>query len=678
MLIHPVLRSERAVKNAGLCFAFLFLSASVLYCYQILCFPLPAVLAVAVLFGAAMFKWKLHRSVAQNSLPVHLISLCTVFFSMQPPDSFHTMMNEFWILMTGLSSMIFFFGISELLFAIPVRLFGREPHPELFRKCFLICLVPCFTVLLFLPSETYFVNRGQMQYGYLKFAPHYLLITLLLALALTSAVCSLRQAWIRRFCCGLTGLLCCVYGQYMFMNKNLPVIGAETADWDSMTGAYILNGAIWLLLFTLPFLAERLLRRKGEDEKAVPGRILLFAGALGGIQLITLLILFVTAPPAVRTVGVKCPSGKEQFTVSANQNIITVILDEADQLYFEEAYAEQPERFDFLRDFTYYTNTAMLYDSTYLSIPAMLTAAGTLPETDVSAWYAEICAAEPAKLFYKRLKDADYRVNAFGEFAYFSDYTPFQDMLDNLSDLTPDSTSVDTDMLYGKIRQMIAYRALPLCLKQFTEPSGTFGNEAVSVKDGCIIDNDVFLDHLNLTLSESTENYFTVQHLMGMHSYEEEDLEDCLNILETYFRQLKRLGVYDDALIIVTADHGVHSEPMNMPIWYIKKPHETGEQLRFCSAPISLTDYAATVLDSMGLWQNGDEALFGKPISAWQEDDVRTRLVFQRRTFQNDGKTADGTDDSFFGYYFTGTKQDLMKHEQSDPPDVILYLKDRL
>lgn len=665
-LMNPLTLPERFEKAGGLCFAVLFPGALILYCYQILSLPLPAVLAAAALLTAAMLRRKLHRQVMRNSPVIHAVSIGTVTFSMQPPDSFHTLLSEFGIIMAGFASLMFFFGITELLFALPQHFGGGELHPERRGKCFLISLVPCFTGLLFLASETYFVNRGEMQYSYLKFAPHFLVSTLLLSLALTSMLCTLRTRWLRGFCCGLTGLLLCLYGQYMFMNKKLPDIGVEKADWDSMTGDCILNAAVWLLLLALPFLAERLLRK--EKDSPVPKGTLLLSALLGGIQLVTLLILAVTAPPAMQTVGVKLPSGKDQFVISGEKNIITIILDAADQHFFEEAYAEQPERFDFLRDFTYYTNTAMLYDSTYLSIPGMLTAAQTIPGDDRAAWYTEICSAEPAQQFYRRLKDAGYTVNAFGEFA--AGYEAFDSILDNLSDLAPGDTSIDKDMLYRKIRQMIAYRALPLVLKRFTEPSGEYGNEAVSVKEECVFENAAFLDRLNLRISDTPGNYYTVQHLMGMHISGGMDLNDCTAILKRYFAELKRLGVYDDALIIVTADHGEHSKPVNMPVWYMKKPHETGEQLRFCSAPVSLTDYAATVLDAAGLWQEGDEQLFGKPFSQYAEDELRTRLVFQRCTFQENVRQPEG---NFFGYYFTGTKEDLRQHELHDPPDLILF-----
>ena len=74
----------------------------------------------------------------------------------------------------------------------------------------------------------------------------------------------------------------------------------------------------------------------------------------------------------------------------------------------------------------------------------------------------------------------------------------------------------------------------------------------------------------------------------------------------------------------------------------------------------------------MGLSQSGDEELFGKPVSAWHEDDTRTRLVFQRRTFRKDGVKDYPADSRFFGYYFTGTKEDLRIHEEQDSPDLVL------
>ena len=94
-------------------------------------------------------------------------------------------------------------------------------------------------------------------------------------------------------------------------------------------------------------------------------------------------------------------------------------------------------------------------------------------------------------------------------------------------------------------------------------------------------DFDLGLRQKGLSLDKNS-NYFIVQHLQGTHlfttdefGYNKEDatLEEtakgCMVVMEEYINQLKQLGVYDDATIIITADHGRASD--SQVIFYIKE-----------------------------------------------------------------------------------------------------------
>ncbi|MBP0987440.1 MAG: sulfatase-like hydrolase/transferase, partial [Oscillospiraceae bacterium] len=516
------------------------------------------------------------------------------------------------------------------------------------------------------------------------FAPYFLKKMLLHSALSAAFLCTLNQKPRSFFNRLLTGLLLCVYCQYMFMNSVLPVLGVNTVDWSTMTGQSVINAAVWILLLLLPFAAGAVIKkvRKGVQDAQLQKLEPTLCGILGGIQLVTLIVLISAGSAQPASPNALYLSGTEQFTVSKNKNIITFILDATDQEYFETRFAADPESAQILKDFTCFSNTAMQYDSTYLSIPSVLTAARTYPETTTPAWYHEICSDEPARVLYQRLHDNNYKVNVYGDFSFDYTYTYFQDLFDNLQEVSPDALTVDRPELYRIVSEMSAYRALPLFLKKNTAPSASFGNEAVSFDDNVIYNNIAFSQSNQLTPSESAQNYFIVQHLMGLHNFGTGQfkwrLDLCLSILEEYFAQLKQNGVYDDALIIVTADHGQHVQPKNMPIFYIKKPHETHDAFETSRAPICLSDFAATVLDAAGLSEEGDEAIFGRSIFAIPEDEQRTRLVFQRKPFSNIDKiewkrySANSYAGTLFGYYFTGTKDDLAQHELNDPPDLVL------
>ena len=125
-------------------------------------------------------------------------------------------------------------------------------------------------------------------------------------------------------------------------------------------------------------------------------------------------------------------------------------------------------------------------------------------------------------------------------------------------------------------------------------------------------------------------------HLLGSHypfSYDENvnDLgednssvlrqsEGAIKIVTTYIEELKRLGVYENTTIIITADHGYWTitldpiEETSTPIMFVK-PEQSAEAdarpIVVDEKPVSHLDLQATVLDAMGLdyseYSNRDE-----------------------------------------------------------------------
>ena len=262
-----------------------------------------------------------------------------------------------------------------------------------------------------------------------------------------------------------------------------------------------------------------------------------------------------------------------------------------------------------------------------------------------------------------------------------NDYGVMRELFDNVYHVSRSDLQIYKQELYIDLDTMAAYRYLPLCLKRFVSPSATFGTEEVVMKMGRKHGNHDFLEAIDLKLRDDNKNMFIVQHIEGLHRYTdtpENETQECLDILTKYFDQLKELGKYDDSFIIVTADHGWHYERDNMPIWYMKRPGETAECIRYCSSPITIADFAATCLDEMGLSEDGDEELFGRPISQIPEDEQRERLVFQRDYFvyvgNIDWKRYSDKDHAgaLLGYYYIGTKEDLVRHEAEDPPDIVI------
>lgn len=679
-LTKPLSISKSKKKAVIISFDLLFTAAVI---YEVCTITCPPVVRIAIAVGAALMLgavvfFKIHRAVLYNSPFTLLLSLFVGIENMYRFKPNGVMLDDnavFFILFTGFALLLMFFGLSALILGALTKKNGGEFHGKKFGVNLLVIGALLFTVLFFLTSETFFYNYDQLKYSFVDFAPFMLLKTVFFSLVTAVFMCTLSDKFRHLVSDLIIGILLCIYVQYMFLNKSLTKLG-EDINWSELHSEMIVNAVIWAVLLILPFIVDHFLL-KSEASRRISDRIqAIVPGFIGGIQLITIIVLIISNPSALNGYKAALLSGEDQFLVSRNKNIITIILDMADQYYFEKAYEKDPDAFECMKDFTYYTNTAMLYDSTYLSIPSMLTAARTFPEAPYKQWYFDICHDEPAETFYGRLHDNDYSVKVFGDFML--DYTCFEGDIDNVITVTRDDLMLNKELLYEECAEMSAYRALPLFIKQFIEISSTFGNDAVMMKKNCITNNSAFRENANIRTYDSDENCFIVQHINGFHEYNKttgiDGTFDLLEIVDKYLTQLKKLGVYDESVIILTADHGIHYNYDNMPIWYIKSAGETHDSIQYCASPISLTDYAATILDEAGLYMEGDEELFGRPISQIPEDEKRERLVFQRPLFKVAGekKQAPSGFSYWNGYYFTGTKADLKKHEEIDPPDYLL------
>ncbi len=144
-------------------------------------------------------------------------------------------------------------------------------------------------------------------------------------------------------------------------------------------------------------------------------------------------------------------------------------------------------------------------------------------------------------------------------------------------------------------------------------------------------ENDIpFYERLNkegLSITNDYPNAFRFYHMRGAHEpyYLSEDLKynktgrdtnvysqmkGSLRIVYAYLEQLKALGLYEDATIIITADHGQQTQFVEeaakpdktlMPTLMVKKAGEHHDALVLNEAPVSHREYLATLSKTMGL-----------------------------------------------------------------------------
>ncbi|MCL2141219.1 MAG: hypothetical protein FWH42_06150, partial [Dehalococcoidia bacterium] len=110
-----------------------------------------------------------------------------------------------------------------------------------------------------------------------------------------------------------------------------------------------------------------------------------------------------------------------------------------------------------------------------------------------------------------------------------------------------------------------------------------------------------------------------------------EQTSGCFNILYEFFNQMKELGIYKDATIIITGDHPSHDmlavpeRPMLTGL-FVKPAGEEGSALRYSNAPVSIGNLRATCVQAVG----GDSLPWGKTYFEVDETDQISRHYYHR------------------------------------------------
>ena len=127
-----------------------------------------------------------------------------------------------------------------------------------------------------------------------------------------------------------------------------------------------------------------------------------------------------------------------------------------------------------------------------------------------------------------------------------------------------------------------------------------------------------------------------------------------MKVVYEYLDQLKELGLYEEAAIIITADHGQQTEFVEsegkpdktlMPTIMVKMPGEHHDSINFNEAPVSHAEYLATVAKAAGLdWKQYGNTLEEAPeidekertcISLWYGHIIKFTITGDARDLEN-------------------------------------------
>lgn len=604
--------------------AFGFWSRHFISCYTV----------AAVLSAAALIVY--HRVISVYNIGItvnHMLILCAVFVL-----SNLTLSAIVYILPSGFKS-----TVSSLLSRIAESVKRDDERPFMHRlgSATLVSLAFVFSVIVFIPYEIYLGNVGDFAFEFSKFW-WIIAIEAVAVLAAMIVVELLFKGKAFNVVLSLVfGVTLAGYVQSMFLNGLMDTMTGDVATWSG--SQVIVNLIIWIAVMLIP-VAICLFFDKIWKGVCRFGSVLII-----GMQIVALIgMMFVTETPVVNTRLVT----DGLCEVSSGKNVIIFVLDRFDQRYIDRTKALYPDVYDRLHGFTYYPNTSGSYCFTHNAVPYLLT--GNRVEEFDPTYEQYVEQMDTSKYW-------NYIVDNTGNVGIYTDNSIIKS--ETARDVITNCTPVEYKLNMGDITvaglKSSLYRVSPFVMKNRFGYSATDFNTAVmpaafqnvydpntSLMEANMLD-DIQANgvRINESYGDSCFRFIHVQstheprHLDKNGDYTDEftSCEDVASgdfkLISEYLEDLHELGLYKDATVIITSDHGYNPVPTQQwdgwrysnPIMFYKPAGaDWGEGMRTLETPISHDDIFATVINALG----GDGSQFGRAFEDIAEDEDRIRYFY--------------------------------------------------
>lgn len=550
-------------------------------------------------------------------------------------------------------------------------------------KKYIALSTPIFCVFYMLtilgPSEIYFANLSEFDFLYQEFLTYSLPVLFFLAALLTVVVYHIPQLLQYIAICAFGGCSLAIYIQVMFLNGNLELLGANPNGFHSDKRITYGNTVIWLaIIFGFVVLCISI-------KKKV---IMMVAGISAFLIMIQTAGLFQLILTADQKAYKREPtewylSGDRELETAKRNNVIVISLDYFSNQYIEPMLEEYPDALDCLKDFTYYDNYECVYFGTFPSLAHMLTGKEVDPSITINEWTHAIWESEVTREFYGEAHKEGYDVLFFEDLTHVlvgnNNLNILEGIFDNVCNDTVD-LRINSKKLLKTMYRFSLFRSAPYALKGLFYST----DSSVSVMDN--MSHDVIspenYDYYSKLKTDGlyegqNENLLVFRHLSGAHNYTTsaeclykenssltETCRGCMTLIDEYLSQLKALGKYDDATIIITSDHGSPDEPQI--IFFMKKPGQSQDVIGISHKPVSHCEFLSTVAGAMGLKGN-----YGDTIDDISENLTRKRTYWLRAYDENYpdvpyyDNSRTGTQNVYYLFDYSGDYTDLKERMRS-------------
>ena len=509
-------------------------------------------------------------------------------------------------------------------------------------------LLVLLNIFLFAPFAIYSGNVDEFTLGFATLASAYLYPAILLFVVITVGGLLLPKKVFAPFVAVIFagGILLWAQGNLVVWDYGL--IGKEDIPWTDYRWRGLLDSPLWLAgLAVAGWQSQKFVRFSTVGSLA----LLAVQGVYVGVESARTPQLWSDSEEAAQ--GVDAPPAMFEF--APENNVIQIVMDELQSDVFSEVIEEgEKDYYNILEGFTFFDETLGAFPTTIMSMPAYLS--GQTYTNDV-----------PFNDFIEGVMTGDTITNA----AYENGYEV--DIADTVGayDLGHYTNHFHIPVPYGvggaeyriasskMLLDLALFRSMPHFLKNRVDgrifglnaglpPDVSSGSQEDWQAGRQLAHRDFFQDLIENARVGDRERVYKVIHLNTTHwpavlrdgcayggllpwnwSNIRIQVECSVDHLTEFIEKLKALEIYDDALIIIHADHGywhvsdsldrIHLTHMgeeileryeseeyfaqmvssSTPLLAVKPPGRNGP-LTINSAPASLTDLPATISSILG------------------------------------------------------------------------------
>ncbi len=453
----------------------------------------------------------------------------------------------------------------------------------------LLSLAIPLTVCVFGPFDIYYGNMEEFRYSLTDFLPLCALGALIVAAVIFAVLVLLRGRAYRIVSGVVFAVSVLLFAQRSFMNMGVDALvgdGVGTHGADLLP--LIFNTLIWAALIGGAVVAVVLLSKKHTEIIETVTVIAMIT--LIGMQGVSMLVFSLTSNVWTRVDERKQMSNAEAGKtdvltfdgfeeLSAENNVVVFIVDRFDAAYYDKMLESDPEFFSALDGFTYYNDYTSLYCRTYPAVASILTGIDNDFSTSRTEYFDRVYS-DGGHL--RTLKEHGYDINLYTkEYYAYENASVMAEYVDNVTSVSGYYVKEPFLLSFDMIRLSFS-SYLPFIAKGAMGYMSTPDFNAHTVyelegkdgkKDIIPYDSDLKTVYGQVESSEFSaeepRGKFTFIHLDGCHTpiaYDENweadiiydsDVAIKLNfaIIYKYIEEMKRLGVYEDATIVITGDH---------------------------------------------------------------------------------------------------------------------------